>query len=245
MTAQDSLSEPATAARGAGPVEVARIGWRRARAFNVLNRGARSPAAALIAPWMWPAETMVVAASWGHLRRLGGASMTLTDGTSPRMSRPVMLTVAALLLAQFAVIVAMAVPLTVVLLGVLTAGWAVAAALAILTAPLLLELGVRLVRLLRSPEVRSLSARQRELAAASGAPVFVMSAFVRSARAGEGSRLLRALQEEWKRTGAVVLFNPANEAVAAYYERHGAVVDSPSRAVMRFDSRPLPLEAER
>ncbi|GGM09562.1 hypothetical protein [Nakamurella endophytica] len=236
MTAQDSLREPLTAARGAGPIEAARIGWRRARSFNLLNRGAHSWTGALIAAWLWPFETMIVALNWGRLRRLDGASMTLTDGTSPRMSRPVVLTAVALLLAQLAVVVAVALPLTVALLGPLSASWAAVGALVIVTAPLLLELGVRLTRLARSPEVRSLSARQRELAAGSGAPVFVMSAFVR-ARAGEGSRLLRALQEEWQRTGAVVLFNPANEAVAAYYQRHGAVADSPSRAVMRFDYR--------
>ena len=69
-------------------------------------------------------------------------------------------------------------------------------------------------------------------------PVYVMSSFVRSARPGEGSRLLRALQAEWERTGAVVLLHPANQAVADYYARHGAEPDSGTRAVMRFDYRP-------
>jgi hypothetical protein len=35
----------------------------------------------------------------------------------------------------------------------------------------------------------------------------------------------------------VVLFNPANEAVADYYTRHGAVPDGTTRRVMRFDYR--------
>ena len=34
--------------------------------------------------------------------------------------------------------------------------------------------------------------------------------------AGEGSQLLRALQVEWERRGAVVLLHPANEPVADF-----------------------------
>lgn len=240
MTAQPrSRSEVATAGVGAGPAEAVRIGWRRARSFNVFNRGARSWTGALIPVWLWPMDTLVVAASGGHVRRLGGASMTLTDGTAPRLSRPVLVTAGLLLLGQFAMLLAVTVPLSLALLGSLSATWAVAGAVVVIMAPLLVELVARVVRLLRSPEVRSLSARRRELAA-SGGPVFVMSSFVRASQPGEGARLLRALQQEWQGIGAVVLFNPANETVADYYTRYGAVPDGTSRRVMRFDYRETP-----
>ncbi len=231
-----SLGEAVTVGVGVGPVEAARIGWRRARSFNVLNRGARSWTGALVAAWLWPVETLLVAASGGSVRRLGGASMTLADGARPRMNPAVLLTAVLLLLAAFAALLAGAVPLTLALLGWLPAGWAVTAALTVVAAPLLVELVARLVRVLRSPEVRSLSGRRRKLAA-SGTPVYVMSSFVRSGRPGEGARLLEALQTEWRRAGAVVLLNPANEAVADYYTRHGAVPDGTTRRVMRFDYR--------
>lgn len=231
-----SLGEAVTADAGTGPVEAARIGWRRARSFNVLNRGVRSRAGALVAVWLWPLETLLVAASGDAVRRLGGASMTLTDGARPRVSPPVMLTAVLLLLGEFAALLAVAVAVTLTLLGWLPPGWAVAAAVAVVAAPLLVELVARVVRVLRSPEVRSLARRRRELAA-SGVPVYVMSSFVRSGRPGEGSRLLEALHAEWRRAGAVVLFNPANEGLADYYATQGAVPDGPTRRVMRFDYR--------
>jgi len=231
-----SLGEAVTVGVGVGPVEAARIGWRRARSFNVLNRGAPSWTGVLVAAWLWPVETLLVAANGENLRRLGGASMTLADGARPRMNPAVMLTAILLLLAEFAALLAVSVPLTLALLGWLPAGWAVAAAVTVVAAPLLVELVARLVPVLRNPEIRSLSGRRRELAA-SGTPVYVMSSFVRSGRPGEGARLLGALQTEWRRVGAVVLLNPANEAVADYYTRHGAVPDGTTRRVMRFDYR--------
>lgn len=231
MTGQDRAEV------GADPVEVLRIGWRRARSFNVLNPGARSWTGVLIAPWVWPLDTLVVAITSGNLRRRAGASMTLTGATSPQVQRPALLAAVALMVGSLAVMLAVAVPLALVLVGPLSSGWAAVVALAIVCGPMLVELAVRVLRLLFSPQVRSLPARRRELAAATGAPVFVMSSLVRSNREGEGSQLLQVLREEWQATGAVVLLNPANEAVADYYAAHGAVPDSADRQVMRFDYR--------
>ena len=232
-----SPSGSATALVGAGPLEVARIGWRRARAFNVLNRGPRSWGGVLIAPWLWPVETAVVARNVGHVRTLGGASMTLSDGTR-RSSRPVMLLAGLLAVAAFAIALVVAVALSRVLPGSWPPALRSVAAMGIVAAPLLVELVVRLRTLLQAgPRVRSLDQQRTDLVAKSDGPVYVMSSFVRSTRAGEGSRLLRALQVEWERTGAVVLLHPANEAVATYYARHGAEPDSGTRAVMRFDYR--------
>src|SRR5690348_11326903 len=94
-----ALGDAVTAGVGAGPVEVARIGWRRARSFNLFNRGTRSWTGALAAVWFWPLETLVVAVSGGSVRRLGGASMTLTDGARPRVNPAAMLMAVLLLLA--------------------------------------------------------------------------------------------------------------------------------------------------
>ena len=232
----DATPDTVAAGVGAGPVEATLIGWRRARSFNVFNRGARSWTGALMAGWLWPMETLVVAASGGNVRRLDGASMTVSGGARPRLRPAVMLTAGVLLLAWFAVMLVVTVPLALTLVRFLPLTWAVAAALTIVMAPLLVEVVARLVRLLRSPEVRSLSARRRELAAY-GAPAYVMSCFVRSRRPGDGARLLQALQREWRLAGAVVLFNPANEVVAVYYADHGALPDGPTRRVMRFDYR--------
>lgn len=222
---------------GAGPVEVLRIGWRRARSFNVLNPGARSWTGVLIAPWVWPLDALVVGVTSGKVRRRAGASLTLTGGTSLQVQWLALLAAVAVTLAYLAVMLAVSVPLALVLLGPLSPGWAAVAALAIVCGPLLVELSARVLRLLRSPQVRSLPGRRRELAESTGAPVFVMSFLVRSNREGEGSRLLEVLREEWQETGAVVLLNPANEAVADYYAAHGAVPDGDDRRVMRFDYR--------
>ena len=189
-----------------------------------------------MAGWLWPMETLVVAVSGGNVRRLDGASMTVSGGARPRLRPAVMLAAGVLLLAEFAMVLVVTVPLALALVGFVPLTWAVAAALTIVMAPLLVEVVARVVRLLRSPEVRSLSARRRELAA-SGAPAYVMSCFVRSGQPGDGARLLRALQREWRLAGAVVLFNPANEVVADYYADHGALPDGPTRRVMRFDYR--------
>ena len=61
----------------------------------------------------------------------------------------------------------------------------------------------------------------------------MMTSFVRS-RPGEGARLLLALRAEWDQSGTVVILNPANQALARYYETHGAVSDSPSWRRLRF-----------
>lgn len=63
------------------------------------------------------------------------------------------------LLAQFMVVLAVAVPLPLALSGFL----ATIAAVLIVTAPLLIELGIWLILLLRIPETRSLNRRRAEL----------------------------------------------------------------------------------
>ena len=240
MTARpDSSTTLGTAAVGVGLLQAARIGWRRARAFNGLNRGARSPAGALIAPWWWPVETLLVAVDAGNVRTLGGASMTLSDGTR-RRSWPLVVIAGCLVALEFAVMLAaaIAVSLGVGLTG-LPAVVVFVAAFTLLAAPLLLDGTARLRTQLRAGgRIHFLDGERSDLTRRTNRPVFVMSSFVRSARAGDGSQLLRALQVEWERSGAVVLLHPANEAVADYYARHGAVQDSGTRAVMRFDCRP-------
>ena len=228
-----------TAGVGVGPLEAARIGWRRARSFNGLNRGARSPAGALLAPWWWPVETLLVAVDAGNVRTLGGASMTLSDGTR-RRSWPLVVIAGCLVALEFGVMLAVAIALP---FGAgLTGSPAVVgfvAAFGFLAAPLLVDGAARLRTHLRAgPRVRFLNRERNDLARRTNRPVYVMSSFVRSTRPGEGSRLLRALQAEWERTGVVVLLHPANEALADYYARHGAAPDGDTRAVMRFNSEP-------
>jgi hypothetical protein len=224
---------------GAGPVEAARIGWRRARSFNGLNRGARSPAGALLAPWWWPVETLLVASNAGNVRTLGGASMTLSDGTR-RPSWPLVVAAGFLAALEFGVMLAVAIALPLALgLAGSPAVVGFVAVFGVLAAPLLLDSVARWCAHLRAgPRVRSLATERSDLARRTDRPVYVMSSFVRSTRPGEGSRLLRALQGEWQRTGAVVLLHPANKALADYYSRQGAEQDGDTHAVMRFGDRP-------
>lgn len=211
------------AATGVGRLQdAAAIAWRRSRSFNLLSRGS-GRAGVILAPWLWPMELLTVAIQAGHIRRLGGASMTLTDGSRRRPNFGVL---------AFAVMVLL-VYLTLILLvaGVLIAAipprWGTAGPLmsvAMPMAPLLIELLARIVRLVRISEARTLGHRRRVIADQSDRPVLMMTSFVRS-RPGEGARLLRALRAEWDHSGTVVILNPANPALARYYETHGAVPD--------------------
>ena len=218
-----------------GPVETARLGWQRARLFSVLARSPRSWAGVLTAPWVWPAEMLMVALSGGQVRRLAEASMTVAGAAPAKRKGRVVGLAVLVVLVQLAVLVVAAGVLATALVGLLTPGWATLVAMVVLVGPLLLELAARLRRLVPQ-EVRTLNARRRSLAAAGG-PVYVISAFV-ARTPGEGARLLSALQRRWAAEGAVVLFNPANEALALYYARHGAVPDGSTWRRMRFDYRP-------
>ena len=162
-------------------------------------------------------DLLTVTVQARHIRRVRGASMTLTDGSRRRPDAGLL---------AFAVVV-LPVYLTLILLiaGLLTAvippRWGIAGAMLAVVAPmspLLVELAARIVRLLRTPEARTLGRRHQEIADQSDRPVLMMTSFVRSKQPGEGPRLLHALRTEWDRTGTVVILNPANRALGRYVE---------------------------
>lgn len=223
-----------TVATGVGGlIEASRIAWRRARSFNPLS-GNRSWLGVLFAPWVWPVELLNVATSASRVRRLGGASMTLHDGR-PARPDPRALALAILVLVAFVtVVVTAALPLAEAL-PIGDPSLAAIAALCILCGPLLAHLVYSVTKLVRVPELRSMNRRRDELVAQTGRPVLVMSSFVRAHQPGEGRQLLDQLRAEWRTSRAVVVLNPANYAVAAYYTSNGAVVDAVSWRCLRID----------
>ena len=231
LTGMTGLHDPdqrRAPALGAGNLaHAAWIAWQRARNFNFLQPQAPNRAGALIAPWLWPVELFGVALEAPRIRRLGGASMTLTGATRDRAD-PVILVAAATVYLLFVVVLIVVGGAAAIALARFTGiGVALATALALLTllAPLLTEATRRVARVLRHPENRAISRRRRELALATGRPVLIMTAFVR-ARPGEGAALLSALRREWDRDRVTVILNPANKKLVGYYARHGAVPDT-------------------
>ncbi len=216
------------AAVGAGSLaHAARIAWRRSRSFNFLQPGSPNRAGALIAPWLWPVELFGVALEAPRIRRLGGASMTLTGATRGRADPVILVAAATVYLLCVVVLIAVGGAAAIALAEITGIGAAQATVLALLAflAPLLLEATRRVVHLLRHHENRTIGRRRRELAQATGRPVLIMTAFVR-ARPGEGAALLSALRPEWDKDGVTVILNPANKKLVGYYRCGGAVPDA-------------------
>lgn len=213
---------------GAGTLTHAgRIAWQRARSFNFLQPSAPTRTGALIAPWLWPIELIGVAREAPRIRRLDGASMTLTGATRGRANRVILLTaVAAYLL--FAVVLIVAGGAAAIALARFT-GMEIAAAtvlgLVTVMAPLLIEVTRRVVHVLGHPENRTILRRRRQLAQHTGRPVVIMTAFVRT-HPGQGAALLAAMRREWDQDQVTVILNPANQELVGYYQRHGAVPDA-------------------
>gem|GEM_PF-2393534 len=228
LTGMSSTHDPDPPATGAGSLtHAARIAWQRARSFNFLQPGAPTRAGALIAPWLWPIELFGVAREAPRIRRLGGASMTLTGATRGRAD-PVILVAAAAAYLVFMVVLIVAGSAAAIALARFTGIGVVAAtvlALVALLAPLLTEATRRVAHVLRHPENRTIARERRKLAQITGRPVVIMTAFVRT-HAGEGAALLAALRREWDQGQITVILNPANEELVDYYLRHGAVLDA-------------------
>lgn len=216
------------AAVGAGSLaHAAGIAWRRASRFNFLQPGGPSRAGALIAPWLWPVELFGVALEAPRIRRLGGASMTLTGATRGRADPVILVAAAAVYLLSVVVLIAVGGAAAIALAEFTGIGAAQATVIALLAflAPLLFEAIRRVVHILRHQENRTIGRRRRELAQATGRPVLIMTAFVR-ARPGEGAALLSALRLEWDGDGVTVILNPANKKLVGYYRCRGAVLDA-------------------
>lgn len=223
-----------------GPAEASRISWRRARSFNLLS-GNRSAAGVLLAPWLWPIELLTVAISASRIQRLGGASTALHDG---RPARPD----ARLLVLALPVVVLYAAALEVIVVSLATVlpirdpDIALGVGVLVGFGPLFAELAHRLLKVTRTPELRTLNRRRNELADLAGNPVLAMSSFVRSDRPGEGQRLLRNLQIEWSHSSTTVILNPANYALARYYLSQGAEYDGASWKRLRFPASSVGLD---
>lgn len=221
-----TVAQPRVLSGAGGAVEASRIAWRRARSFNVFS-GARSVFGLLLAPWVWVVEIVNVATNASRIRRLDGASMTLHDGR-PTRPDPGLLVLALTVMAIYCTsIVGLTVPLADVL-PIRNGNVASAASLMILCGPLLTHLTFLILKLARSPELRTLSQRRAELAAHSEQPILAMTSFVHSGIPGEGRRLLERLQTEWAGTSTIVILNPANLTLAEYYISQGAVIDGHS-----------------
>ena len=231
--------QPRVLSGAGGPVEASRIAWRRARSFNVFS-GNRSAFGVLFAPWVWVVELANVATNASRIRRLGGASMTLHDGR-PTRPDPGLLVMALMVMAIYCTgIVGLAVPLADAL-PIRNGNVAAAASLLILCGPLLVNLTFLILKLARTPELRTLNRRRAELAAQTGRPTLAMTSFVRSSLRGEGSELLERLQTEWAGSSTTVILNPANCALAEYYLTHGAEIDG--RSWRRLAFAPCPPDA--
>ena len=221
----DQCQPPAV---GAGSLaQAACIAWRRARSFNFLQPGAPNRAGALIAPWLWPVELFGVAVEAPRIRRLGGASMTLTGATRGRAGPVILVSAAAVYLLSVVVLIVVGGAAAIALAEFTGIGAAQATVIALLAflAPLLFEVTRRVAHVLRHQENRTIGRRRRELADATGRPVLIMTAFVR-ARPGEGAALLSALRPEWDQDGVTVILNPANQMLVGYYRCRGAVPDA-------------------
>lgn len=220
----DQFQPPAV---GAGSLaQAACIAWRRARSFNFLQPGAPNRAGALIAPWLWPVELFGVALEAPRIRRLGGASVTLTGATRGRADPVILVAAATVYLLSVVVLIVVGGAAAIALAEFTGIGAAQATVIALLTflAPLLFEAARRVAHVLRHQENRTIGRRRRELAQA-GRPVLIMTALVR-ARPGEGAALLSALRPEWDQDGVTVILNPANKKLVGYYRCRGAVPDA-------------------
>src|SRR6478752_2056590 len=227
---QQPCTPAVPAAVGAGGVvHAARIAWRRARSFNILQPGPPTRAGALLGPWLWPFELLGVAHEAPRIRRLSGASVTLTGAARGRPDPAIFAAAAAAYLAFLALLIVAGTALSTVIHRFTGVAAATATLLALigLFVPLLTEVGRRVIRVLRHPENRGMHRRRRELAERTGRPVLIMTALVRTAP-GEGAALLAALRTEWNRDDVIVILNPANKSLVDYYERQGAVVDGDS-----------------
>jgi hypothetical protein len=213
---------PAVLTGAGGPVEASRIAWRRARSFNLLS-GNRAAAGVLLAPWLWPIDLLTVAISAPRIRRQGGASMTLYDGQRTRPDPRILMMALVAVTSYFAVLYAVA-----EVLPIRNAELASGIGLLVAFGPILVQLAYLLVKVARTPELRTLNRRRTELARLTGHPTLVMSSFVRSTQRGEGRQLLTDLRAEWASSPTTVILNPANRALADYYIDNGAVVDGPS-----------------
>ena len=221
-------TDPDAPAFGAGSLtDAARIAWQRARSFNFLQPGAPTRAGALIAPWFWPFELFGAAREAPRIRRLGGASMTLTGATRGRAD-PVIFAAATAAYLVFMVVLIAAGSTVAIALATFTGigvDAAIVLALVVLLAPLLTEVTRRAAHVLRHRENRTITRRRRRLAQTTGRPALIMTAFVRT-KAGEGAALLAALRREWDQDQITVILNPANKKLVDYYLRHGAVLDA-------------------
>lgn len=214
----------------------AAIAWRRARSFNALQPGPPTAVGVLLAPWLWPIELLGVAIESPRIHYLAGASATLTGGPQGRRSARLLIGVLGILIG-IGIIVGAALTLTLrILLGVTDPATAELIALLLLTGPLLVEIARRVAKL-RHQEVRGLGRRRRSLTAISGRPVQIMTSVVRT-QPGEGAALLSAVGRRARTDDAVVIFNPANPHLAAYYQRHGARPDGTSWRRMIIDGAP-------
>lgn len=109
MTGRRDPDQCQSPAVGAGSLaQAACIAWRRARSFNFLQPGAPNRAGALIAPWLWPVELFGVALEAPRIRRLGGASMTLTGATRGRADPVILVAAAAVYLLSVVVLIVVA-----------------------------------------------------------------------------------------------------------------------------------------
>lgn len=221
----DPTQKPAT---GAGTVaQAGRIAWHRARSFNFLQPGRPTRIGALIAPWLWPVELLGIARESSRIRRLGGASMTLTGAIRGRAEPTILLAaaVAYLLFMVVLIVAGGAAAIALVRASGMGIGLATAVSLGTLLAPLLIEVTRRVVNVMWHPENRTILRRRRQLGQITGRPVVIMTAFVR-AHPGEGAALLDGMRREWDRNQVTVILNPANKELVGYYQRHGAVPDA-------------------
>lgn len=217
-----------TPATGAGTVaQAGRIAWHRARSFNFLQPGPPTRIGALVAPWLWPIELFGIARESPRIRRLGGASMTLTGAVRGHADPTILLAaaVAYLLFMVMLVVAGGTAAIALVRASAMGIGPATAVSLGTLLAPLLIEVTRRVVNVMRHPENRTILRRRRQLAQITGRPVVIMTAFVR-AHPGEGAALLDAMRREWDQNQVTVILNPANKELVRYYQRHGATPDA-------------------
>lgn len=228
--------QPVVLTGAGGPAEASRIAWRRARSFNLLS-GNRSAAGVLIAPWLWPIELLTVAISAGRIRRLGGASMALHDGRPTRPDAR-LLVLALPVLVLYAAALEVVVVTVAAVLSIRDPDIGLGVGVLVGLGPLLAELTHRLLKVARTPELRTLNRRRKELADLAGNPVLAMSSLVRSDQPGEGQRLLRNLKTEWSGSSTTVILNPANHALARYYLSQGAECDGASWKRLRFPGNP-------
>lgn len=235
VAARTGVNGSRDARRGISAGQAARIAWHRARAFSLVSRV--PVLGAVIAPWLWPMHLAVVAGQGDQIRHRNSASMAVSDGARHRMHRPSMAFGVIALLAQFAFLVGVSTILATALLPVLSPAAAGTVTFFLAAFPFLLEGPIKAaIKLTQNRESLTLNRRRRELAEHGQA--FVMTSFVRSAKKtakGDGRALLNTMKTEWRAQRAVVIFYPANAALARYYADAGGIHDVGAKHRMRFD----------